>query len=464
MDCIVLAAGRSKRMKSRLTKVLHTIAGRPLLHYPVRAALESGASRVIVVCSEDNVAAIKANLAEAFGDAPIECRIQPQARGTGDAAKVGIDQCSSDIVAILCGDTPLVDADNLRNLKAVLEHDGASLAVQSCIVAEPGSYGRIVRNSDQNVVTIRENADLRDDHERAINEVNAGIYVGKRDVVAHALERLCPNNQQGEYYLTDVVEDIAKSARVVAHRGNPDSLRGVNDRIQLEEAESIMYQRIARRHALAGVTVRGNARIEDTVTIEPDATIDFGVSLRGRTTIGSDSVVEVGCVIVNSSIGRNASIKPYSVIEKSSVGDSAQIGPFARLRPESVIEQEAHIGNFVETKKTIVHRGAKANHLSYLGDGDIGEKANVGAGTIFCNYDGYKKHKTIIGRGAFIGSDSQLVAPVTVGSGAYVASGTTVTKDVPEDALAISRIKQENRLGYGARLRARLASALGKTT
>jgi len=462
MDCIVLAAGRSKRMKSRLTKVLHTIAGRPLLHYPVRAALDAGASRIIVVCSVDSVATIKTNLDAAFGNAQIECQIQPEARGTGDAARVGLNRCNSDSVAILCGDTPLVDAENLRTLFSVLEEKKASLVVQSCVVQEPGSYGRIVRDADQNVVAIRENSDLRDDYELGINEVNAGIYVGKRAVLAAALGRIGPNNEQGEYYLTDVVEDIAKSALVVAHRGNPDSLRGVNDRIQLEEAESIMYQRIARRHSLAGVTVRGNARVEDTVEIEPDATIEFGVSLRGRTKIESDALVEVGCIIVDSSIGRNAIIKPYSIIEKSSVGGGAQIGPFARLRPESIIEEDAHIGNFVETKKTIVHRGAKANHLSYLGDGDIGEKANVGAGTIFCNYDGFKKHKTIIGPGAFIGSDSQLVAPVTVGPGAYVASGTTVTKDVPADALAISRVKQENRPDYAARLRARLARSADK--
>ncbi len=462
MDCIVLAAGRGTRMKSRLTKVLHTIAGRPLLHYPVRAALDAGASHVVVVCSEESMATIEANLSPAFGHAQIECRIQTEPRGTGDAARVGIERCNSDVVAILCGDTPLVDADNVRALLSELREKKASLVVQSCVVQDPGSYGRIVRNAEQNVIAIREHTDLRDDYERGVNEVNAGIYVGKREVLSAALDRISPNNRQGEYYLTDVVEDIAKFALVVARCGNPDSLRGVNDRIQLEEAESIMYQRIARRHSLAGVTIRGNARIEDSVEIEPDATIEFGVSLRGQTKIESDAVVEVGCVIVDSSIGRNAIIKPYSVIEKSSVGVGAQIGPFARLRPESIIEEDAHIGNFVETKKTVVHRGAKANHLSYLGDGDIGEKANVGAGTIFCNYDGYKKHKTIIGPRAFIGSDSQLVAPVTIGPGAYVASGTTVTKDVPADALAISRVKQENRPDYAARLRARLASSAGK--
>jgi bifunctional UDP-N-acetylglucosamine pyrophosphorylase/glucosamine-1-phosphate N-acetyltransferase len=223
-----------------------------------------------------------------------------------------------------------------------------------------------------------------------------------------------------------------------------------------------MYQRIARRHSLAGVTVREGARIEDTVQIEPEAVIEFGVSLRGCTTVGAATVIEVGCVIENSNIGGGALIKPYSVIGQSSVGEGAQIGPFAHIRPGSVLEQDVRIGNFVETKKTVMRRGSKANHLSYLGDGDIGERANIGAGTIFCNYDGYKKHKTIIGSNAFIGSDSQLVAPVVVGSGAYVASGTTVTKDVPGDALAISRVKQENKPGYAIRLRARTTNASEK--
>ncbi len=464
MDCIILAAGRSKRMKSRLNKVLHLIAGRPLLHYPVKAALEADAARVVVMCNEESLITIQANLFTTFGSEHIVCKIQPEPLGTGDAARIAIQECTADLVGIICGDTPLVDAGNLRTLLLVLEERQASLIVQSCIVADPEGYGRIVRNSDQSVVAIREHRDLRDAKEREINEVNSGMYLGRRDVLATALSHLSTNNHQGEYYLTDVVKDVARTAPVLAHLGDADSLKGVNDRVQLEEAESVMYQRIARRHSLAGVTVRGGSRIEDSVQIEPDAVIECGVSLRGCTTIGADTVVEVGCVISDSSIGRGALVKPYSVIEQSSVGDGAQIGPFARLRPGSVIEQDAHIGNFVETKKTIVRRGAKANHLSYLGDGDIGERANIGAGTIFCNYDGYQKHQTIIGANAFIGSDSQLVAPVEIGPGAYVASGTTVTKDVPSEALAISRVKQENKPGYAARLRARLSSALDKKT
>ena len=462
MDCIILAAGRSTRMKGRLTKVLHSIAGRPLVHYPVKAAIDAGASRAIVVCNEESLAAIQSNLVGFFGAARIECRIQPEPRGTGDAARLAIGVCTSDVVGIMCGDTPLVDADNLRTLMRELEQQQAALVVQSCIVASPDGYGRIVRNADQRVAAIREHRDLRNERERAIDEINAGIYVGRRDVLATALAHLTSNNDQREYYLTDIVEDIAVRAYVVAHVGSADSLVGVNDRVQLEQAERAMYERIARRHELAGVTVRGEARIEDGVQIEPDAVVESGASLRGSTTIGSGTVIEVGCVISDSKIGRNALIQPYTVIENSSVADGAQIGPFAHLRPGSAIEEDVHIGNFVETKKTLMRRGSKANHLSYLGDGDVGERANVGAGTIFCNYDGYQKHKTIIGANAFIGSDSQLVAPIVIGPGAYVASGTTVTRDVPSDAMAIARVKQENKQGYASMLRNRLARAANK--
>jgi bifunctional UDP-N-acetylglucosamine pyrophosphorylase/glucosamine-1-phosphate N-acetyltransferase len=255
--------------------------------------------------------------------------------------------------------------------------------------------------------------------------------------------------------LTDVNALLARSSRVTGVLGHADALLGVNDRSQLAQAEELILQRIRTRHAKNGVTVRGAPRIDDGVEIGVDALIDDGVCLRGQTRIGARTVVDVGCVITDSSIGEAAMVKPYTVITSSNVGDGAQLGPFAHLRPESEIEADAHIGNFVETKKTRVRRGAKANHLAYLGDGDIGERANVGAGTIFCNYDGFNKHKTTIGADAFIGSDSQLVAPVTVGRGAYVGTGTTVTMDVPDDALAIGRIKQTNKEGYAPRLKAR---------
>ena len=248
----------------------------------------------------------------------------------------------------------------------------------------------------------------------------------------------------------------ARSGRVAGVQGRREALVGVNDREQLRECEELMFARIRARWNRLGASVRGDARIDDGVLVGPDATIEAGVRLRGKTSIGAGAIVDVGSVITDSSVGDKALVKPYCVVSDSRIGDGAQIGPFAHLRPESDIEAEAHIGNFVETKKTRLDKGAKANHLAYLGDGIVGEGANVGAGTIFCNYDGFQKHTTTIGKGAFIGSDSQLVAPVKVGDGAYVGTGTTVTKDVPADALAIGRAKQENKDGYASRLRARL--------
>jgi bifunctional UDP-N-acetylglucosamine pyrophosphorylase/glucosamine-1-phosphate N-acetyltransferase len=284
------------------------------------------------------------------------------------------------------------------------------------------------------------------------------VYAAKVELLRSALGQIGTDNAAGELYLTDVVAIAAKRGAAVAVRGNHELLLGVNDRFQLATAEELLFRQIAERHARQGATIRGDARIDDTVVVEPDATIEPGVRLRGKTAIRRGAVIDVGSVVTDSEIGEQALIKPYSVITESTVGHAAQIGPFAHLRPGSVIDEEAHIGNFVETKKTRVRRGAKANHLAYLGDGDVGERANVGAGTIFCNYDGFSKHQTVIGEGAFIGSDSQLVAPITIGKNAYVATGTTVTQDVPDEALAIGRARQDNKLGYAPRLKARLAA------
>jgi bifunctional UDP-N-acetylglucosamine pyrophosphorylase/glucosamine-1-phosphate N-acetyltransferase len=237
---------------------------------------------------------------------------------------------------------------------------------------------------------------------------------------------------------------------------------GINDRAQLVAAEEVLYARIADAQRRAGATIRAGARVDASVVVEPDAVVEHGAVLRGATRVGAGARIDVGSVLEDVVVAAGAVVKPYTVASRSTIGEAAQIGPFSHLRPDSTIEAEAHIGNFVETKKTVVRRGAKANHLAYLGDGDIGEGANVGAGTIFCNYDGFRKHRTEIGRGAFIGSDSQLIAPVRVGDGAYVATGTTVTRDVPDDALAIGRAKQENKEGYAPRLKARLKAGTPK--
>ena len=428
----------------------------------MRAALDAGATRVVIVCSEDSCVAIQSCLRDIFGVARITCCVQSEPRGTGDAARVGIAACTGDCVGILCGDTPLVSSALVKGLVDCQIQQRAALAVLSCIVEQPDGYGRMIRDAAGNVAAIREHRDLRDDAERAVREVNAGIYVGQRELLTAAVARIEPVNDQGEYYLTDVVQDLARSSLVVAKVGDSESLVGVNDRAQLVDAEAVLFARIARRHALAGVTVRPGARIDESVEIGADTVVESGACIRGNTRIGAGNTIDIGCVIVDSQIGNDNLIDAHSIIEKSVIQDGTRIGPFAHLRPDSTIESEAHIGNFVETKKTIVRRGAKANHLSYLGDGDVGEKSNIGAGTIFCNYDGYRKHKTTIGSKVFVGSDSQIVAPVVIGAGAYIATGTTVTLDVPEDAMAIGRVRQENKLGYGAKLKAKLAESAGK--
>jgi len=456
LTAVILAAGLGTRMKSALPKVLHPIAGRPLLHYAVRAAFEAGVERAVVVTSGHPQ--IDELLSREFGER-VSTVTQDPPRGTGDAARVGIERVQTERVLILCGDTPLVRAEELARLVSVLEQPGAQeLSLMTCALDNPHGYGRILRDSAGRVTEVREQRDLNGAEQHALREVNAGMYAGKTEVLRRALAQIEPNNSQGEYYLTDVIALVARSSQVTGMLGHADSLLGVNDRAQLAEAEEIMLRRIRLRHAKNGVTMRGVPRIDDSVEIGEDSVIEGTAVLRGRTRIGKRCTIDAGCVVEDSTVGDGVLLKPYTVVSSSSVGDGAQLGPFTHLRPQSDIEAEVHLGNFVETKNTRVRRGAKANHLAYLGDGDIGERANVGAGTIFCNYDGFNKHKTVIGADAFIGSDSQLVAPITIGRGAYVASGTTVVTDVPDDALALGRIKQENKLGYAPKLKARFAA------
>jgi bifunctional UDP-N-acetylglucosamine pyrophosphorylase/glucosamine-1-phosphate N-acetyltransferase len=442
-------------MKSAQPKVLHRLAGRALVEFSVRAAFEAGAARVVVVTSGHPE--IAAAVEKTFAGKSVLFAVQNPPRGTGDAARVGLEHVASERVLVFCGDTPLVTANELALVLGAANE--ADLALVSAELDDPSGYGRILRSPSGDVSEIREQRDLRSDAERAVREVNAGIYAGKSEWLKRALAEVRSDNAQGEFYLTDTVAIIARSGRVVAVRGPADTLVGVNDREQLRAAEETLFARIRARLGREGVSVHGDARIDDGVLVEPDATIGPAVRLRGTSRVGAGALLDVGAVVTDSEIGARAIVKPYSVITQSRVGEGAEIGPFAHLRPESDVEAEARIGNFVETKKTRVRRGAKANHLAYLGDADIGERANIGAGTIVCNYDGYQKHRTTIGEGAFVGSDSQVIAPVTIGKGAYVGTGTTVTEDVPDEALAIGRTRQTNKLGYAATLKARLAEA-----
>jgi bifunctional UDP-N-acetylglucosamine pyrophosphorylase / glucosamine-1-phosphate N-acetyltransferase len=455
---IVLAAGQGTRMKSSLPKVMHAVAGLPILHFGVQAALDAGCEEVVVVVGHGR-AAVEEYLARTFPRDTVRTAFQEQQRGTGDAARVGLAAVARQAATLLVmnGDVPLLRGDDLRAVLAPLEEEKApGLSFAVCVVDDPGGYGRILREEGR-VVLIREHRDLRDDAERALREINAGIYAANRALLSEALATLAPNNAQGELYLTDIVAFASNAGeRIATVALGEDVLAGVNDREQLEQVDRVMQARIVARWRRAGVTVREGTRIEAGVVIDPDVVLEGGVVLRGRTHVRGGARVDVGCVLTDVDVGEGANIKPYSVATESRIGARAQIGPFAHLRSQSDVGDEAHVGNFVETKKTRMGAGAKANHLAYLGDGDIGARANIGAGTIFCNYDGFRKHTTTIGEGAFIGSDSQLVAPVSVGADAFVATGTTVTRDVPADALAIGRAKQENKEGYATRLRARL--------
>jgi len=470
---IILAAGQGTRMKSGLPKVLHAVSGKPLLHYPVRAALEAGCGEVVVVVGHGREK-VESYLSRSFGETAktnlavekgsVKTAVQEQQRGTGDAAKAGLSGVRADAEAILLfyGDVPLLRAEDVAAVAQALFADKeAAVSIATCTTDNPFGYGRVMRDPKTgSILEIREQKDLKNDAERAIKEWNPGIYAASRAFFEEALASLEPNNAQGEFYLTDIVAFAAKKGkRVVGVASDPAVMDGVNDRAQLATMDTAMSERILKKHRVAGVTVREGARIEDGVEIGNDAVVESYAVLRGRTKVGSGATVDVGCVLTNADIGEGVALKPYSVVTDSIVRARAQIGPFSHLRPESDVGEDAHIGNFVETKKTKLEKGAKANHLAYLGDGLVGEAANIGAGTIFCNYDGFQKHVTKIGKGAFIGSDSQLVAPVTIGDGAYVGTGTTVTKDVPADALAIGRAKQENKEGYAARLKARLKAA-----
>ena len=460
---IVLAAGQGKRMKSALPKVMHTVAGLPMVQFVVRAALDAGCSEVVVVVGHGRQH-VEAYLKSAFAGMRVHTAVQEQQRGTGDAASVGlraVDSQATTRVVVMYGDVPLIRGEDLAAVMRPLDEENPApcLSIATCVVDDPTGYGRVLRE-DGRVVRIREERDVRDAGERATREINAGVYAAAFADLRNGLQTLAPDNAQGELYLPDIVA-FANNAkwRIASVQLDADVLAGANDRVQLADIEQTMHDRIARRWRLAGATVREGARIDAGVTLEEDATVESGVVLRGTTRIGHGARVDVGCVLTNTLVGEQAVLKAYCVASDSRIGPRAQVGPFAHLRPESDLGEEAHVGNFVETKKTKMGRGAKANHLSYLGDGDIGAGANVGAGTIFCNYDGFGKHRTTIEEGAFIGSDSQLVAPVSVGANAYVATGTTVTRDVPADALAIGRVRQENKAGYAARLRERLKAA-----
>ena len=456
-SAIILAAGEGTRMKSSRPKVLHEIAGRALVSWVVQTALDAGAARCLVVVGH-GADDVERELATRFGKR-VEMVLQPERRGTGDAVRCAMEADSAlrGRLVVLYGDCPLMPAGLLHELVDDSDRAGASLGLVTAAVDDPGGYGRIVRNAAGDVLRIVEDRDCSD-AEQAIKEVNPGLYAVEAAFLRKAIAQLTPNNAQGQLYLTDVVELAAQEGKVVDLRGDMADLTGVNDQCDLAVAASTRRRRIAEELARSGVGVTDldTLYVDAECEVEPGAALGANVHLRGQCVVRAGAHIDVGCVLTNVIVDKDANVLPYTVAADSTIGEGAQVGPFSHLRPQTQLGPRSKVGNFSETKKTTVGKGSKVNHLSYVGDGIIGEGVNIGAGTIFCNYDGEQKHTIVLEDGVFIGSDTQLIAPVTVKKGAYVASGTTVTRDVPEDALALSRAKQENKEGYAARLRARL--------
>jgi bifunctional UDP-N-acetylglucosamine pyrophosphorylase/glucosamine-1-phosphate N-acetyltransferase len=459
---VVLAAGKGTRMRSALPKVLHTAAGRPLLDRVLGTArevlAETKGTRLVVVTGPGDGDPVAIHLRSAGPDVAVVP--QPSPRGTGDAlqaAMAGVGEASR--IVVLPGDAPLVMPASVQRLLAELDAGpDVPAAFLSAVVPDPSGYGRVLRDAHGVVFAVVEERDASE-REREIREVNGGVYAFDRAFLEAALPRLEPANAAAELYLTDLLAMAVESgrpARVVVV-ALPEEIFGVNSRADLARVEGVLRARAAAAAMEAGATLLRPETItlDDTVTIAKDAVLEPFVTLLGATSVGEGTRVGQGCVIRDTVLGRNVTLMPYCVVENARVGDGAIVGPFARLREGTDLGPSVHIGNFVETKKAVLRRGAKANHLTYLGDVEVGERTNVGAGVITCNYDGFAKHRTAIGKDVFVGSDVQLVAPVSVGDGAVIGAGTTVTEDIPADALATSRTPQRTTDGGGALYRER---------
>ena len=454
---VLLAAGRGVRMRSERPKVLHEAAGRPLLDrvLDTAKAVAAGPGHVVVVISKEN-AAVGAHLR---AHPEVRVAVQDPPRGTGDAVRAAAGAFGkAKRVVVLSGDVPLLRPETVRVLLDALASDKkAAVAVLTATLEAPSGYGRIVRDRAKRFVKIVEEKDASN-AERKISEVNTGTYAFDRVFLEEALPLLTSKNAQSEFYLTEVLSfAVQAKRRVLTVAGDPTAALGVNSRADLARVDSLLRQRNADAAMAEGATlVRPETiTLDDDVLLGEDTTIEPFVALLGKTRVGRGTVIGQGAIVKDSTLGENVTVKPYCSIESAVIAAGAVVGPFARLREGTHLGEGVHVGNFVETKKAVLKKGVKANHLTYLGDTEIGERTNVGAGVITCNYDGFEKHKTTIGRDVFVGSDSQLVAPVTIGDGAVIAAGTTVTEDVPKDALALARAPQTNLPAGGAKYRER---------
>jgi bifunctional UDP-N-acetylglucosamine pyrophosphorylase/glucosamine-1-phosphate N-acetyltransferase len=447
---VILAAGEGTRMRSKLPKVVHPLCGRPLIAWPVAAAREAGASRVIVV---DNP---KRRL-EGLLPEGVETAIQEEPKGTGDAVAAAaalIDPTST--VVVINGDVALLTAEAIRKLVEAHEQAAAAATMATMELDEPGTYGRVIRDKDGSVLRVAEAKAAGDatPEELEIREVNSGVYAFDGGALIAALQTLDTNNAQGELYLPDVLPAMRKAGRTVAAHpiGDPDLTHGVDDRTDLAYAHQVAQQRIHTKHMLAGVTIvdPASTTIDADITIGTDTVIEPYAQLRGDTHIGANTTIGAMSTLIDTQVGDGVTIL-HSHLTKARVDDGATVGPFAYLRPDAHLHPKAKAGTFVEIKNSEIGEGSKVPHLSYIGDADIGPGTNIGAGNITANYDGKNKHRTTIGANVKTSVHTAYVAPVNVGDNAYTGAGSVITDDVPEGALGISRGRQKNIEGYADR-------------
>lgn len=447
---LVLAAGKGTRMKSDKPKVLHTLLGEPMLGYVHRALASLFGDRFFTVVGHGSEM-----VRAAFPDAAVDRFImQQEQNGTGHALMVAWDQLKDHgfrYMLVINGDTPLTDSRSLEVLVAAARKDNADLAFTTLSLEDPGSFGRVVRDEKGRVKAVVEAKDYNPaEHGPETGEINAGIYWIDMETVGPLLTSLTDDNASGELYITDLIGLSEAEGLMVSgvSAGRDPMLLGINSPMELAAAEEMVRAVIVRRWLEEGVVIHapGSVRIGPGVELDPDTEITGPSELYGSTSTQAGAVINSHTVIINSEIGAGSEIRPFSHLEQAKVGPGCQVGPYARLRPGAIMEEGSRVGNFVEMKKAVLGPGAKANHLTYLGDAEIGARANIGAGTITCNYDGKNKHKTVIGEEAFIGSNTALVAPVTLGDRSLIGAGSVITKNVQDDALAVTRAKQVQRV------------------
>lgn len=443
---VILAAGMGTRMKSKMPKVLHKVCGKPLSKWVIDASEAAGADKVCAVVGHK-----AETVKEVLGDV-CEFALQAEQKGTGHAVMQAIDviKNSKGEVVILNGDTPLITAETINKAIEYQKNNGNQATVITAILDDATGYGRIVRDNDGSVLKIVEQKDASKE-EKKINEVNSGMYVFDAQSLVYALDKITPNNAQGEYYLTDTLEILLSAGKKIGGYAisDNDEIRGINDRVQLNEAEKIMQKRINEYHMRNGVTMRNpeSVYIEDGVEIGNDTEICQNVTIKSGTKIGSDCVIGSGSMLDRAVIHDGVDVLS-SVILESEVDEGTHVGPFAYIRPNCHVGKEVKVGDFVELKNSNIDDGTKISHLTYIGDSDVGKRVNFGCGTVTCNYDGKKKYRTTIGDDCFVGCNTNFVSPINVGDGVYIAAGSTITEDIPENSLSIARARQVNKEGW----------------